>query len=187
MNNPRLATRYAKSIIDLAVEQKQLDVVYNDMKLILSICKTNRDFVALLKSPIIKPTSKVKIIESITKARVSELTTAFIKLLVVKIREINLPEIAAAFLDQYNTINNIQKVKITTAVEISETLRNDILVKIKEFATTGTIELETAVNGSLIGGFVFESKDKLLDASILRELNDVKKQFLNNDYMYRIR
>ena len=120
MNNPRLATRYAKSIIDLAVEQNQLDVVYNDMKLILSICKTNPDFVTVLRSPIIKPTSKVKIIESITKERVSVLTTAFIKLLVAKIREINLPEIAAAFVDQYNTINNIHKVKITTAVQISE-------------------------------------------------------------------
>jgi len=187
MNNPRLATRYAKSIIDLAVEQKQLDVVHQDMKLILSLCKTNPDFVAVLRSPIIKPNSKVKIIESITKSRVSELTTAFIKLLVIKIREINLPEIASAFLDQYNTINNIHKVKITTAVEISDTLRNDILVKIKEFAPSGTIELETSVNSSLIGGFVFESKDKLLDASILKELRDVGKQFLNNDYMYKIR
>ncbi len=187
MNNPRLATRYAKSIIDLAVEQKQLDVVYNDMKLILSICKTNPDFVTILRSPIIKPTSKVKIIESITKARVSELTTAFIKLLVVKIREINLPEIAAAFLDQYNSINNIQKVKITTAVEMSDALKKSILLKIKEFAPAGTIELETAVNSNLVGGFVFESKDKLLDASILKELNDIKKQFLKNDYMYQIR
>lgn len=187
MNNPRLATRYAKSIIDLAVEQKQLDIVYNDMKLILSICKTNPDFVTLLRSPIIKPTSKAKIIESITKSRVSELTTAFIKLLVIKIREINLPEIAAAFLDQYNSINNIQKVKITTAVEMSDALKNSILLKIKEFAPTGTIELETAVNSALVGGFIFESKDKLLDASILKELNDVKKQFLKNDYMYQIR
>ncbi len=29
--NPRLAARYAKSILDLAIERGQLDVIYNDM------------------------------------------------------------------------------------------------------------------------------------------------------------
>ncbi len=187
MNNPRLATRYAKSIVDLAIEQHQLDAVYNDMKLILSICKSNPDFVAVLRSPIIKPTSKGKIIESITKERVSVLTSAFIKLLVTKAREINLPEIAAAFVDQYNAINKIHKVKITTAVEMSETLKASILAKVASNTPSGTIDLETAVNADLIGGFILETAGKLLDASILRDLKDVKKQFLNNDYLHKIR
>jgi len=187
MNNPRLATRYAKSIIDLAVEQNQLDAVYNDMKFLLRICKSNPDFVAVLRSPIIKPLSKGKIIESVTKESVCVLTSAFIKLLVTKTRENNLPEIAAAFVDQYNTINNIHKVKITTAVEMSGTLKASILAKVTNNPASGTIDLETAVNGDLIGGFVLETAGKLLDASILRDLKDVKKQFLNNDYLHKMR
>jgi F-type H+-transporting ATPase subunit delta len=43
------------------------------------------------------------------------------------------------------------------------------------------------VNESLIGGFILEAGGKSLDASILRDLKDVKKQFLNNDYLHRIR
>ena len=39
MNNPRLATRYAKSIIDLAVEKDLLEVVYNDMRFIRASAK----------------------------------------------------------------------------------------------------------------------------------------------------
>jgi len=31
MPNPRLANRYAKSLVDLAVEKDQLEVVYADM------------------------------------------------------------------------------------------------------------------------------------------------------------
>jgi F-type H+-transporting ATPase subunit delta len=187
MTNPRLATRYAKSIIDLAIEQKQLDTVYGDMKFILRICKSNPDFLAVLRSPIIKPTSKGKIIESITKERVSILTSSFIKLLVTKTRETNLPEIAAAFVDQYNVINNIHKVKITTAVQMGDALQNTILSKVKEGYSTGNIDLETAVNESLIGGFILEAAGKSLDASVLRDLKDVKKQFLNNDYLHKIR
>lgn len=186
MNNPRLATRYAKSLIDLAIEQNQLDVVYSDMKFILQICKSNRDFVAVLSSPIIKPTSKGKIIESITKERVSVLASSFIKLLVTKAREINLPEIANAFVDQYNTIKNIHKVKITTAVEMSQALKDEIVAKVQA-STNGELDLESVVNESLIGGFVLETGGRLIDASILRDLHDVKKQFLNNDYLHKLR
>ena len=53
MNNPRLAVRYAKSLIDQSKEKGQLEEVYNDMKFLQHICKTNRDFVALLNSPVI--------------------------------------------------------------------------------------------------------------------------------------
>ena len=54
MPNPRLATRYAKSLIDLAVEKGQLEKVFADMQWLNAVCKSNRDFVNLLRSPIIK-------------------------------------------------------------------------------------------------------------------------------------
>ncbi|MEO6550538.1 MAG: ATP synthase F1 subunit delta [Ferruginibacter sp.] len=187
MNNPRLATRYAKSIIDLSVEQNQLDIVYNDMKFILRICKSNPDFVALLRSPIIKPTVKGKIIASVVKDQVSTLTSSFIKLLVLKTRELNLPEIADAFVDQYNTINNIHKVKITTAIEMSNSVKDAILSKVITNIPIGSIDLETVVDERLIGGFILETGGKSLDTSILKDLNDVKKQFKNNDYLHRLR
>ena len=49
------------------------------------------------------------------------------------------------------------------------------------------IELEAVINESLIGGFVLETEGNLVDASILRDLKDIKKQFLNNDYIHKIR
>ena len=187
MNNPRLATRYAKSIIDLAVENNQLDTVYADMKLISSICRSNPDFVAVLRSPIINVGTKAKVIESITKERVGNITAGFIRLLVNKSRESNLPEIAEAFVTQFNEIRNIHKVKITTAVPMSEELKNAILEKVKATVPQHTLELETAVRDELVGGFVLETDGKSLDASILRDLKDVRKQFLNNDYLHKLR
>ena len=187
MNNPRLAGRYAKSLIDIAREQSQLANVYSDMKFIQSICKSNPDFVAVLMSPVIKSDKKGKIIASITTGRVTALTTAFIDLLVRKGRENSLPEIAPAFIQQYNSIHNIHQVKITTAVPMSEDLQHAILNKVKTSSSLTNIELETAVNDELIGGFVLEMGGNLVDASILRDLKDVKKQFLNNDYLHKIR
>ena len=187
MSNPRLAIRYAKSLVDLALEKDQLDEVYADMKFLQKIIKSNPDFVALLKSPVIQEDKKNKIIESVISGRVSNLTALFIKLLGVKTRESNLPEIATSFIDQYNKVKEIHKVKITTAAPISDEVKNSFINKIKSSNHIENIELETLVDEKLIGGFVLEMEGKMVDASIMRDLIDVKKQFQNNDYIHKLR
>ena len=188
MKNPRLAGRYAKSLLDLAKEQDQVDAVYADMKWLQGVCKSNRDFVAVLRSPVIKPTAKGKIIESISKERVSELTTAFIQLLVRKAREINLPEIVNAYIDQFNKLRNIFRVKITTATPMTDEIKEAIMANVKAAITPNqTFEIETQVKDELIGGFLLETEGTLVDASILRDLKDIQKQFMNNDYLHKIR
>ena len=187
MTNPRLAGRYAKSLIDLATELNQVDLICADMKFLQRICKSNPDFVALLRSPIIKPGTKEKIIESITTGRVDITTSSFIKLLVRKGRETNLPEIANAYVEQFNTIRNIKQLKITTAVAITDELKNEIVAKVKATTPLQNIEIETVIKEELIGGFVLEMEGTLVDASILRDLKDIKKQFMDNQFIHNIR
>ncbi len=187
MQNPRLAGRYAKSIIDLAVEKDQLDVVYKDMLYLQSICKSSREFVSLLKSPIIKGEKKQKILDVVTKDKVSVLTASFNELMVKKGREETLPEIVNAFIDMYNAIKGIHKVKLTTAQPVSEELKQSIVDKFTSTTSLQHIEMEAVVNEDLIGGFVLEFNNTLVDASILRDLKDIKKQFMDNSYIQKIR
>ena len=187
MQNPRLAIRYAKSLLDLAKEQNKLELVYNDMKLLDNICKTNREFANVLKSPIIKEDKKNQIRESVTAGRINSLTASFIKLLGSKSRESNLPEIISAFIDQYNVEKGIHKVKLTTAVELSEEMKNHFINRIKASEGIENVQLETSVNEKLVGGFVLEMEGKKADASIRRDLMDVQKQFMNNDYIQKLR
>ncbi|MFC4263286.1 ATP synthase F1 subunit delta [Ferruginibacter yonginensis] len=186
MNNPRLAARYAKSLLDLSVEQHQLDTVYADMKYLHRICLSNPDFVTLLRSPIITSDKKNSIINAVAGANVSQITNLFITLLTSKHRESNLPEITTAFIEQYNKLNNIQTVKLTTAVPVSDDIKQNIVQKVKGNSNY-SIELQTAVKEELIGGFKLEVGGTLVDATILHDLNEIKKQFLNNEYIYNIR
>ena len=185
--NPRLAARYAKAILDLAVEKGQLETVYKDMVFLRSICRSSRDLVNLLNSPIIKSDKKRQILEAITAGRISPLTAAFNALIVSKEREAYLPEIAAAFEEQYKVNKGIQTVKLTTAVPVSEDLKKAILDKVKQDRQMLQIDLETAVREELIGGFVLEIGDELIDASIAYDLHKIKQQFENNDFIYKIR
>jgi len=185
MQNPRLATRYAKSIIGLAIEQDQLEAVLNDMEYIQAICKSNRDVVNLLRSPVIKGDTKQKVFAAVTGDNIGVMTNAFVRLLINKGREANLPEIAGAFIHQYKTLKGIRTIKLTTASPISEELKKEILDKVH--ADTTNIEMETIVDESIIGGFIMQTGDQLVDASISYDLRAIKKQFMNNDFIYKVR
>lgn len=187
MTNPRLASRYAKSILVLAEEKGQLEEVYGDMKYLAAVCKQSAEFVRLLKSPVIKTEKKTAIIEAITKGKISKITTLFADLLVKKRREDALPEIVQTFIDQYNEKKGIHRVKLTTAVAVSDDLKQSIINKTKKEAHLQNVELHTEVDPSLVGGFILEFNNKLFDASIIRDLKDIKKQFSENVFIQRIR
>ena len=53
MISSKITKRYAKALLDLSIEQGVLDKVYNDIIIIDYICLENRDFMTMLKSPII--------------------------------------------------------------------------------------------------------------------------------------
>ena len=187
MPNPRLATRYAKSLIDLAIEKNQLEKIFADMQWLQQVCKQSRDFANLLKSPVIKPEKKQKVVEAIIKDNVSDITALFARLLITKGRESNLPEIITAFIEQYKKYKNIYTVKLATASPASDDLKRSIIDQIRKTSEMQNIELETTVNEDLIGGFVLQVGDKLIDASVAYDLKLIARQFENNDFVYRIR
>lgn len=187
MLNPRLATRYAKSLLDLAIEKNQLDKVFADMQWLQAVCKSNPDFVNLLKSPVIASDTKNKILAVITKGKTGELTTAFTRLLIKKGRESILPEMINAFIDQYRVYKQIYIVRLTTATPASEELKKSIVKHIKETTEMKNIELETIVNEDIIGGFVLQTGDQLVDASVAYDLKTIARQFENNDFIYKVR
>ncbi|MGZ8558526.1 MAG: ATP synthase F1 subunit delta [Chitinophagaceae bacterium] len=187
MPNPRLASRYAKSLIDLSVERGELEQVFADMQLLEQICKGNRDFINLLRSPVVKGDTKIKILKAITKGRITDLTDSFISLLIRKTRESNLPEIITAFVSQYKVHKNIHTVTLTTALPVNEVIRKAIIDQVKKAAGFETIELDEKIDESIIGGFVLQAGDKLVDASIAYDLKAIAKQFENNDFIYKIR
>jgi F-type H+-transporting ATPase subunit delta len=188
MQNPRLASRYAKSILDLAIERGELEKVYADMQWLQAVCKSNRDFVNLLRSPIIKNDTKRKIMEAVTTTgNISELTAGFNRLLVAKNRERFLPEIINAFIAAYKAHHHIRTIQLTTATPVTDSMRNAIVEQVKKSAGFEKVEVEEKVNPELIGGFVLQVGDQLVDASVAYDLKAIAKQFENNDFIYKIR
>ena len=187
MQNPRLGTRYAKSLIDIAIERGELEKVYSDMLYLQELTKSSKDFLNLLRSPVVKSDVKIKVIDSVTEGKISEITKAFTTLLITKGRETNLPEVATAFITQYKNIRNIHTVTLTTATPVSDEVKAALVEQIKQTSDMQNIELEAEVNADIIGGFILQAGDKMVNASIAHDLKEVARQFENNDFIYRVK
>ncbi len=187
MPNPRLAGRYAKSLIDLAVEKDQLESVYKDMLYMNSLIRASAELVSVLKSPVIQGDKKNKILAALTKDKIGIIPLTFFSLLVKKGREAYLPEIVTAFIQQYKDYKGIHTVSLTTAVALSEELKSAIIRQIRESSHMKEVELKTTINPAIIGGFIIESDGRLIDVSIAYDLSVIRKQFESNDFIYKIR
>lgn len=177
-----VASRYAKSLIDLSIELKQLEEVNNDMRLIKQVCEQNRELTVLLKSPVVSTEKKSSIIKAIFESKVSKTTLTFLNLITQKRREGDIENIAYAFNEQYKIHKNITTAIITTAITLDEATKTKILGIVKKQAI-GEVEIIEKIDKSLIGGFILTVSDKQIDASIKRKLNDLKKNFSDNHFV----
>ena len=183
MSVTRIATRYAKSLIDLALEQKKLEPVYTDIKA-LATAAANRELYLLLKSPIVHADKKMAVLNALFKDRMDTLTLAYLQLLVNKGREMYLPEIAAAFVEQYKIMMGITTVRVTSAAPLSDAVLDDLRKRILASGiTNATLDLVTQVNPALVGGFILEFDNKRYDASVANKLAELKADFMKNQYI----
>jgi F-type H+-transporting ATPase subunit delta len=113
-----------------------------------------------------------------------ELTLAFINIILRKGRESYLPEIATEFVEQYKELKDITTVKVTSATPLTAAALERIKTRLANSeATRANIELETAIDKNLIGGFKFEFGDKLYDASVKHQLELLRKELTSNEYL----
>ncbi|HAE29657.1 MAG TPA: ATP synthase F1 subunit delta [Flavobacteriales bacterium] len=179
MAGHRAATRYAKSLISLSQEKDQLDAVYADMQLIAGTISESRELDLLLKSPIVKGDKKDKALNKIFASQIGELSNRFISILTKKKREEILEDIAIEFIAQYKNVKGQVVASVTTAIPLDEATKEKIL-KLVSSHVEGKVELVESVNPEIIGGFVVRIGDKMIDASIAKKLNDLKKELLGS-------
>lgn len=180
MSVSRIASRYAKSLIDFAQESNKIEEVRGDMAT-LDKALESRDLVMLLKSPIVSEPKKKEVFQAIFGDKLSETTLGFFNIILNKGREEYIPAISNEFEAQYKKMKGISGVKLTTATPISEANLASIKSKLLSSNETDTsVEIETKVDPSIIGGFILEIGDKLYNDSIAYKLAQMKKGFKGN-------
>ena len=183
MKGTILASRYAKSLLTLAIQNNILEEVNADMKMIYDVCQANRDLQLLLNSPIINIDKKQSILKELFGLQVNKVTQTFLNIITFKRREHYLEEISRQFVLQYNVHKEIEVATVTTAFKIDDKLRQQILKLVKGTTEFSTIELVEIIDKNVIGGFVLKIGDKEYDASIASKIRELKQEFAKNLYV----
>jgi F-type H+-transporting ATPase subunit delta len=179
MASSRIASRYSKSLFDLAIQENKIEQIKADMHLIDSMCKSSADLIILLKNPIVKAEDKkaimLKLINETDKS-----TQDFILLLIDKKREEELPYIASQFISSYNQMKGISQATVVSAVPLSDKNLSQMQSYVEQLLNQSDIQLQNEVDPRIIGGVIVKYEDKLLDKSVSKELREIRKQLIYN-------
>ncbi len=180
MSVEKIANRYAKSLFDDAIATNNLSTAYADMQGIQKLLSESKELQQFFSNPIIKVTPKLAVITEIFGKSLSARTLRLLEVLVQNKREAYLSNITVAFDNMYDRHHNVTKVTVTTAVEIDDTTLNNIKSIISSKTGAANLVVTQKVDPSILGGFIAQVNDKVIDASVSARLKKISNELINN-------
>lgn len=174
MSEIKLSNRYAKALLDEALQKSNVDATYNDIVFVRDAISQSAELSQLLKSPIISSTNKIQVLNKVF-ASLNPATSNFIKFLVEKNRERYLSDISDAFITLYYNNKGITLIEITSPVSLDAGSINRIVDTVKQQMNLKEVKVSTKVDDKILGGLVLKIGEKVLDASIASRLENFKR------------
>lgn len=183
MDIGEISRRYAKAWIRYAVEKGAEDQVYEEVVRLSKSFSKHPKLRTALENPILSAQDKMELIcvAANGEAESSEVFKRLMKLVLKKRREIYLHFMCMIYQDLYKNLKHIGTGTLITAVPVDAVVKERIR-NIAQIAThLPQMEIQTLVDPTIEGGFIFDMNDFRLDASIATQLKRVKQQFIDKN------
>ncbi len=175
MNEGRAAVRYARAILDFALEKKKTEVLEKDMRTIVETIGGSKELRDMLSSPVLKAEVKKKALLSVFKG-CDSITEGLLDLLFQNRRINILNEVALKYIILNEELKGEGVAFVTTAVPLSGELEKKVLKQVSKF-TENKVVIKNKVDQNIVGGFILRIGDLQYDASIANKLNTIKREF----------
>lgn len=176
MKSNKSAVRYAKALLELAIEHNKVELIESDIQQLLTVANDAHDFQIFLNSPLINIDKKIAVIKEIFKD-FNQTTLDFLALVTNNGRETVMLDIAKQFIAQLKSHRGIVPITIISAQKLEDATKQAIISKISA-AISGTPEISEEIDAALIGGFVVRMGDHQIDASVASQLQRMKQQLV---------
>jgi F-type H+-transporting ATPase subunit delta len=182
MVQSRVAIRYASALFAETSQSNTLEATIADVRGLRTMLAESRDFALFVESPIIKASHKSAAMKVIAeKSQLAPTTKNFLQLLTDKSRINELSGVLESFEKLYNERQGLIPIEVTSAVELDTAQKEKLVKKIEEY--TGKKPVASyRVNPSLVGGFTVQIGDSMLDNSIKRQLEVLKKRLMQGAF-----
>lgn len=169
--------RYAKAMLAFALENGEENAIYNMMLQLRHTFRNVKQLPVVLQNPFLSQNERVGLICDAVNA--SPLFERFARLVVKEEREELLLFIAHAYIMLYRREKKILAVDFTTAVPADDALNGKVTAMLA--GDHDSVELNNAVDPSIIGGFIIEADSKRYDASVGSQLREIRKQLVKQN------
>ncbi|MCK4502124.1 MAG: ATP synthase F1 subunit delta [Desulfuromonadales bacterium] len=173
MSNSAISIRYAKALLDIASEEKQVEQYAEDLAGIATVFKQEDLLRLLLDSPTFSLAKKTAIMQDIVaKMELSDGMGKFLYLLLEKGRIIYLSQIDVDYRKFADELSGVVRVKIKAANKLTKKRATEIQAGLEK-QTGKQIVLSVETDKSLIGGLQAEMGGKLFDGSVKTQLKRI--------------
>lgn len=179
MLNIQLANKYAVAIFELAKEENQLEAYGTQLEEVADVIASQADLKAFVQNPQVQPQAKKEILTKLFKEDLASTVYNFIMLLIDKRRESLLAEIVALYQTLSNEARNIVKADVTVAALLNKEQEAGLVAKLEQVIGKKVL-IRTHVDKSILGGVIVKIGDKLIDGSIVRQMQSLQKQLMAN-------
>jgi len=181
MNYPRVASRYSKALLELAVEKNELDRVSADVAALKSAVSGSRDLELLLASPVVKTDKKQAILKEVFKGAFSPVFEGFVSLVAKNGREPILTSICDKFEKDVLEYKGIVEAEVTTAVALADADKAKLVASLKTQLGKEVI-LKEHVDASAIGGMKLFVGGYQIDNTVSGKLRALRNQLIDKSY-----
>lgn len=176
--NILIADRYADALVKTAKDGKlTFEKISADLNLINEILNQSKDLNEVLINPVVSVENKKDIIDRVFSNEIDTLIINFIKVLVDKGRFDAFGEILNSYNKALDDTNNISRIDVTSAVEMTEEAKSRLKNKLEEKTGLNVI-LNLNINPGIIAGLVIKIGDNVIDMSLKHKLEDLSKNIM---------
>lgn len=172
-----ISVRYARALLKCCSEAGLEEKVYHDMQTLSQNYIDVPELRLTIDNPMLAKDSKEELLTVAAGKEPAQITKQFIKLVLKQDRESVIQFMANAYITLYRKQKNVIRGKLTTASAVTPAIEQKMRQMV-ESNTNGTVEFETEVNPSIIGGFILEYDTYRMDASVKSRLNSILKQLV---------
>jgi F-type H+-transporting ATPase subunit delta len=174
--------RYAKALLDFAMDANLVDQIHEDVVKIKGIIADSPELKSVLKSPVIMPKQKEGVVDKVFTGHLSEPAINFLKVVIRRGREGVLEETMFSFIEQYRELKGIRVATVTSAVALSDEQMKDIQERLVKRSKL-RVDMVQVVDPSVMGGVKVQMGDLMFDATVSKQLESLKRSLEENIFV----
>lgn len=171
--NSEVGEPYAQALMSLAQQSDLTNQFGDTFRSLSSLLEDSKEFREFVLNPVIKGEDKKEVLKKVMGDDANPYLINFMMLLVDKRRIVFLEPIVEQYLNLLRKLNQTVLAEVTSATELSDEQKQNVVEKVKAIAEARDVELKTSVDPDLIGGVIIKVGSKVIDASIRGQLRRI--------------